>query len=213
MHIITGETSVQYVRGGEDLADFHHHAWSKDDLQKLMHPEREQIMPRGVVLSHLDLRAGAHVADVGAGMGWLTFPLAVGVGSTGKVYAIDPSGEGIAEIHEKAQQERLEHIEAIQARAEQTPLDNNLVDRIVWHTMYHDVQDRQQALKEMVRILKSGGRWVIVDWDKRPMEMGPPEEVRVSPDTVVQEVEAVGMRLKDQWRAGSVTFGLTFEKP
>lgn len=184
-----------------------------EHLKNLMRPERESLMPKEPVLSHLEVRLGSRVADVGAGLGWLTFPLAIQVGPAGRVYAIDPSQDGISAIRGEARAESLGQIEAVLARAERTPLQDGEVDRIVWHTMYHDVQDRDQALLEMTRILKPGGLWVIVDWEKRQMEMGPPLEVRVTADTVIAEVSQTGMLLRERWQAGPVTWGLTFEKP
>lgn len=190
----------------------HHGAWTMDQLRNLERPERDQLMPRAVVLSALGAEPGATVADVGAGLGWLTFPLAVAVGASGRVLAIDPSHDGIDAISTRARQEGLGQIETIQAPAENTGLPDNYVDRIVWHTMYHDVADRSAALDEMRRILKPGGRWVIVDWDKKPMEVGPPLTVRMSPDEVKAEVTQAGFEVVEEWEAGPVTWGLTLER-
>lgn len=191
----------------------HHGAWSGDQLRRLEHPDREHMMPRGPVLEAVNATVGSKVADVGAGMGWLTFPLAVAVGESGRVLAIDPSEDGIRVIRDRAQQEQLPQVEAMVASAEQTGLPESYVDAIVWHTMYHDVGDRARALQEMFRILKAGGRWVIVDWVKEPMESGPPLSVRMSPDEVSEEVRAAGFTVAHQWKAGPVTWGLTVEKP
>lgn len=183
-----------------------------EQLARLNHADRGQLMPQAPVLEAVNAPAGAIVADVGAGLGWLTFPLAVAVGSAGRVLAIDPSEDGVQAIQARASEEELGQIEAIVARAEDTGLPHNYLDRVVWHTMYHDVEDRERALGEMHRILKPGGRWVIVDWDKRPMDVGPPLEVRISREQVLEEVAKAGFRVVDQWTAGPVTWGLTLEK-
>ena len=184
-----------------------------EQLERLNRPDRSQLMPIGPVLEAVDARAGSVVADVGAGLGWLTFPLAVAVGSIGRVYAVDPSRDGIGVIESRAKSEGLGQIRAVVAPAEATGLSADSVDRIVWHTMYHDVGDRQAALQEMARILKPGGLWVIVDWDKRPMDMGPPLSVRMSPDDVWGEVQTEGFIEKRRFSPGPVTWGLTVEKP
>lgn len=191
----------------------HHGPWSLEQLQRLEHPEREALMPRGPVLAELNAKLGEKVADVGAGLGWLTFPIAVAVGESGRVLAIDPSPEGIARMRSRAQADGLSQIETLERGAEDTGLPAEYVDALVWHTMYHDVASRPRALQEMFRILKSGGRWVIVDWDKEEMESGPPLSVRMSPEEVRAEVETAGFRVKRQWKAGPVTWGLTVEKP
>ncbi len=191
----------------------HHGAWTAEQLKRLQHPDREQWMPRGPVMAAINAPFGGRVADVGAGLGWLTFPLAVAVGQSGRVLAIDPSEQGISSIRERADREGLSQIETLVAAAESTGLPDDYLDRIVWHTMYHDVHDRRKAIREMLRILKSGATWIIVDWEKEDTDMGPPQEVRMSPDEVTQEVTQAGFRVVDRWKAGPVTWGITAEKP
>ena len=197
----------------EDSHAHHHGAWNQEQLERLMRPERDHLMPRGTVLAEVNAALGSKVADVGAGMGWLTFPLAVAVGESGRVFAIDPSPEGVRAIRQRAQDERLDQIEAMEASAEHTRLPDGDVDTVVWHTMYHDVGDIRQSLRETERILKSGGRFVVVDWDKRETESGPPLQVRVSPEEAEQQIQEVGgFDVVKRWKAGPVTWGLTFEK-
>ncbi|NMP23212.1 class I SAM-dependent methyltransferase [Sulfobacillus harzensis] len=196
--------------------DHHHHhhgPWTHEQLQHLENPEREKLMPREPVLAALNPQLGEKIADVGAGLGWLTFPLAVAVGESGAVLAIDPSQDGIRAIRDKAQQQQLPQVETLERSAEDTGLPADYVDGILWHTMYHDVGNRPRAIGEMFRILKSGGRWVIVDWVKENTESGPPITVRLSPDEVRSEVETAGFQVTRQWKAGPVTWGLTVEKP
>ncbi len=190
----------------------HHGPWGMEQLKRLEHPDRARVMPPEVVLAHLNAGAGSRVADVGAGLGWLTFPLAVAVGASGRVLAIDPSEDGVAAIRERAKREGLGQIEALVAAAEDTGLADETVDSVVWHTMYHDVADRPAALGEMRRILKPGGRWVIVDWIKEEMESGPPLQVRMSAEEVEAEVTRAGFAVVDTWSGGPVTWGLTVEK-
>lgn len=187
--------------------------WSLDQLARLTHPDRVRLMPQAPVLEQINATAGSTVADIGAGLGWLTFPLAAAVGAGGQVLAIDPSQDGVAAIRERARSEGLNQVDARVASAEDTGLESSSVDRVIWHTMYHDVADRPKSVAEMRRILKPGGRWVIVDWEKRPMDQGPPESVRFHPQEVVAEVEAGGFRVIAQWSAGPVTWGLTLERP
>lgn len=190
----------------------HHGPWDRERLRNLERPEREQLMPRAVIIEEMDVSPGMVVADVGAGLGWLTFPLAVAVGASGRVLAVDPSHDGIAAIRERAQEEKLSQVETFIAPAENTGLPESFIDRILWHTMYHDVGDRHQAIKEMYRILKPGGRWIVVDWVKESTDFGPPESVRMSPDEVWNEVRQVGFHKVREWKAGPVTWGVTLEK-
>lgn len=194
-------------------ADHNHGAWNMDQLSRLARPERHEMMPISTVLSHVRAESGSTVVDVGAGLGWLTFPLASLVGPSGRVVAIDPSTDGIQAITLKADQEHYKQVEARVARAEDTGLADECADCLVWHTMYHDVENRGLALSEMYRIAKSGAYWVIVDWDKRPMDVGPPLSVRMTAEEVEMEVHQVGFRTVERWQGGPVTWGLTMSKP
>ncbi len=197
----------------EEAKGHHLGAWNMEQLARLERPDRELLMPRDVVMGFVGVPFGGKVADVGAGLGWLTLPLALAVGSPGEVFAIDPSREAVEFIAERARQAGLAQVRPCQAPAEATGLADNFLDRIVWHIMYHDVADRDRALGEMHRILKPGGRWIIVDWDKREMKEGPPLSVRMSPLDVENEVERAGFKVLRHWSAGPVTWGITAEKP
>jgi len=191
----------------------HHHEWTEEHLRHLEHPDREQWMPRAPVLEAVDARPGDKVADVGAGLGWLTFPLAMAVGASGRVLAIDPSPDAVRALRERSQADHLAQVEVIQARAESTHLPADYVDRVVWHTMYHDVEGRQSAIDEMFRIMKSGARWVVVDWVKDESVNGPPIAIRMHPEEVAGEITAHGFIQVGSFTPGPVTWGLIFEKP
>ena len=62
----------------------------------LERPEREQEERSSLMLKALALKPGEVVADIGAGSGYFTFPLARKVGPTGKVYAVDIQPEMLA---------------------------------------------------------------------------------------------------------------------
>src|SRR6202047_1642939 len=55
----------------------------------LERPEREKEERSSLLIKSLRLKAGEVVADVGAGSGYFTFPIAEQVGPTGKVFAVD----------------------------------------------------------------------------------------------------------------------------
>src|SRR5437868_12170649 len=55
----------------------------------LERPEREKEERSSLLLKALRFKPGEVVADIGAGSGYFTFPIAQEVGPTGKVYAVD----------------------------------------------------------------------------------------------------------------------------
>lgn len=185
----------------------------REHLLRLDNPDREQIMPKAPVLEAVNATLGMRVADIGAGLGYFALPLAVAVGRAGVVLAVDPSPAAREELTHRAQNAGLSQVEVISGSAEETGLDSNSVDRALWHTMYHEVQHRPKAINEMLRILREGGRWVVVDWKKELTDFGPPAEHRFTADEVVDEVRPYGFREVQRFAPGPVTWGLVFEKP
>lgn len=197
----------------------HHHehghhgqGWNRQQLANLERPDREEIMPKTPVLIAMNAQLGERVADVGAGLGYFSFPLAVAVGASGTVLAIDPSEDACQELRMRARQAQVDQITVIQAGAERTGVEATTIDRILWHTMYHDVHDLVQSVTEMHRILKPGGLWVVVDWIKQETGMGPPLSVRVNPSEAQAQAELLGFKLVKQFSPGPVTWGLVFER-
>src|SRR3990170_4590508 len=64
----------------------------------------------GRLIDVLQLHAGAVVADVGAGSGLLTVPVARAVGPTGRVYATDVNAQRLEELKKAASDATLQNI-------------------------------------------------------------------------------------------------------
>ncbi|NMP23517.1 methyltransferase domain-containing protein [Sulfobacillus sp. DSM 109850] len=169
-------------------------------------------MPKAPVIEALAPRPGQTIADVGAGLGWLSWPLAEAVGPSGHVWAIDPSAEAVQALSEKALTHGVSQLQAVRAFAEAIPLPGDDVDGVVWHTVALHMGDRVRAMAETMRILKPGGFWVAVDWKIVPTPFGPPLHRRVSAEVLEKEALTTGFRLVRRFEPGPVTWGLIFQK-
>ena len=87
---------------------------------------REREERTDLLLSNLPIEPGDSVADIGAGTGYFSLPMAALTGDTGKVFAVDIQPEMLAIIKEKTTQANVENIELVQATAD----DPNLTRRI-----------------------------------------------------------------------------------
>ena len=186
--------------------------WSREQLERITNLDREKFMPRTPVLAALEPGQGQAIADVGAGLGWLSFPIAEHVGSRGKVFALEPSAEAVAELTRRAAQQKLAQLVAIETFAEHLPLADQSVDGVIWHTVALMMGDRRQALSESFRIVRPGGRLVVVDWKIIETPSGPPLERRVPEDLLAEEARAQGFTLKGRFDPGPVTWGLVFQR-
>lgn len=156
-------------------------------------PEREIWLPPGEVIAALQMTPGDAVADIGAGTGYFTLPLAKDLGAGGKVYAVD-SQEKMLEILRAKLNSPLERIvDLVHAEADVTFLPSAICDLVFLANVWHEFADRQTVLREAKRILKNRGRIAVLDWrpDVEP-EHGPPLSHRLSADSASLELLSAG---------------------
>ena len=67
-------------------------------------------------------------------------------------------------------------------------------------------------IREGVRMLKSGGRMVVIEWKKGLAGLGPPDNLRTSEDEMKQLAQAQGVRFDSNLEAGQFYYGLVFIK-
>ena len=117
-------------------------------------------------VERLELRAGEHVLDLGAGLGPATIAAAQQVGPTGRVTAIEPSPTmRIAIRIRRALSRNRKRIVVRNGLAEDLPVPDQSVDAVVALNVVHLLQDQQAAANELVRVLKSHGRILFVEED------------------------------------------------
>lgn len=116
---------------------------------------------RDVALSAASVYAGAVAADIGAGTGYITEGL---VEKRVRVIAVDWSEAMLRQMREKFS--TCDMIDYRLGQAELLPLDDQQVDFVFANMYLHHVPAPLEAIKEMVRVLKPGGKLVITDLDK-----------------------------------------------
>jgi SAM-dependent methyltransferase len=113
-----------------------------------------------VVAAEAGVREGDRVLDVACGTGALTLAAARIAGASGSVVGLDPNPDMLAVARRKPAQ-----TEWLEGKAEDLPLPDNSFDAVVsqFGLMFFD--DKPQALREMVRVLKPGGRLAVAVCD------------------------------------------------
>ena len=119
------------------------------------------VKQRQQTLERLVLEPGEKVFDIGCGVGFLAHELALKVGKSGKVVGIDQNPEMIR--HSQQRCEGLPQIEFNEGDASQLPAEDQSFDAVSCTQVLLYVKDVSKVLTEMRRILKPGGRLVIVE--------------------------------------------------
>ena len=125
----------------------------------------EIVRQRQRTLEVLSLKSGERVLDVGCGVGFLTHGMALKVGEAGQIIGIDKNPEMIS--HAQKRCESLRQTGFHVGDAAQLPAENETVDAVSCTQVLLYVNDVSKVLSEMMRVLKPGGRIVIVETDWR----------------------------------------------
>lgn len=118
---------------------------------------------RARVLDLLKPAAGELVIDIGCGPGLLTRDLGFAVGPRGGVRAVDVSAPMVALAQRRCM--RMDWVTVERADATALPFADGTADAAVITQVYEYVPDVAAALAELARVLRPGGRALIMDTD------------------------------------------------
>ena len=161
-------------------------------IATLDNPERIAGMKVAELIEKLGVQREMVVADVGAGSGVLTGPLALATGPRGVVYASDIDKALLAHIEKRAQDSRLPNIRTVLGSFTD-PLLPQAVDLALMNDVLHHVQDRAAYLKNLARHLKKGGRLAIVEFKPEGSPHQGQPELIVSEAQVNDWADAAGL--------------------
>ncbi len=165
-------------------------------------------------IAELGINDGMKVVDLGAGSGFYALEAAKKAGSRGMVYAVDVQQDLLNKIKNSAGTMGLHNIEIVWGNIEKiggTKLREAFADRIILSNTLFQIapEDRDNLALEAKRLLKSGGKLLVVDWDA-----GSP----LSPKTLVTRIategifQKAGFTVDKSFDAGDHHYGIIFKK-
>ncbi len=118
-----------------------------------------------------NIQPGQRVLDVAGGTGDITVLIRKRVGSSGSVVLSDIN-ESMLEVGRKRLEDRglVGNIEYSVANAEELPFDDGEFDAVTIAFGLRNVTDKDKALREMHRVLKPGGRAMILEFSSVEFE-------------------------------------------
>jgi len=185
----------------------HRFELSEDFIERLEGGKRREAIPPEAVVRRMHLSREDTVADLGAGVGYFTFPIA---GHVHDVVAVDIEPKMIEILNRRSDEKQVTNLRAIRAEVTSTPIESGSVDHVLAAFVYHEVPSRVALLHEACRILKEDGRLTIVDFQKTETGFGPPVEERIAPGAVKREAAKI-FSLVDSFET-DIYYQLMFKK-
>lgn len=181
----------------------HERRFHPSQAHKLDDPARREWLPPEEVLASLGLRPGMTAADIGAGTGYFTLPMARAVETSGRILAVDVAPEMLALLRTKLAGAGVDNVDCREGEASATGLPAASCDLVLMANVWHEFDDHKAVLDEARRIIRAGGRLAILDWrpDVSP-EFGPPLAQRISAEAARQTLEQAGFRADSPALAG-----------
>ena len=138
-----------------------------DWITRLERPDRIAGLKIDYIIEKLALRPGQVVADLGAGPGVISLPMAKAVGPNGKVYAVDIDQAFIDHINMRAKEQRVPNLTAVLGQFSDPGLPARDVDVALFHDVLHHIKDRAAYLKNTAKYVKPSGKIAIVELDPK----------------------------------------------
>jgi ubiquinone/menaquinone biosynthesis C-methylase UbiE len=158
-----------------------------DRAEEMIRPRLEESYDPQSLIALVPIHTDQDVADIGAGPGWLSLPLAKYLYG-GHLYAIDIQEGMLEKLSERARRVHVSNIKTVISKESAIPLEDGIVNGAVMSDTLNEASRPKALFKEAVRLLRKGGWLAVVEW--MPVEgevhFGPPVKQRVPQEQVLE---------------------------
>lgn len=149
--------------------------------------EIEKFLDPNAIIGALNVEKGSMVADFGCGPGYFSIPFARAVGEDGKVYSLDILPQVLETIEGKAKNAGISNITTKRVNLEKdggSKLEENSMDWVILKDILFQNQNKNVIIGEVYRILKKGGKVIVIEWNQKESMIGPAQEIRIPQSTL-----------------------------
>ena len=168
------------------------------------------------ILRKITIEEGQKVAELGCGnFGFFVWPLAKLVGRRGQVYAVDILKGTLEEIKRHALKENYPQVKTVWSNLElfkATAIETSSLDCALLVNVLYQSDKRIEILREAIRLLKRGGKLLIVEWENTDSPLGPILEKRVKLDSIKNVAPKIGLDIENEFVAGPYHYGIVLTK-
>jgi ubiquinone/menaquinone biosynthesis C-methylase UbiE len=179
-------------------------------------PGGNELLNPKELLERAGVGYGQRVADFGCGaMAYFTMQASHQVGDRGQVYAVDIQREVLSNVEGRLRQTGITNVKTIWSDVEKVgaaEISPNTLDCVLLVNTLFQLNNHAPAFMEAARLLKSGGKLLVVDWKSIGAPFGPTQDRRVSPGKVKELAQQAGFKFLEEFEAGPYHFGQIYMK-
>jgi ubiquinone/menaquinone biosynthesis C-methylase UbiE len=178
--------------------------------------EAKFIDPQAII-DQLDFFEGSRVADFGCGTGYFSFPISRKVGKSGLVYALDVLPQKIEVVESLIKTQEITNIIPKHVNVEKiggSKIEADTMDWVVIKDMLFQNTNKEIILEEAKRVLKPGGRVLLVEWKTGDTQIGPEQSLRLLKEDAMILARTAGFKIPENEPvdAGNFHYGLILSK-
>lgn len=174
---------------GHAFKDPHVYAkrWSSEKRMEWQKPE--------LLMQIMGIEPGMTVADIGTGTGFLLPYIDQKLAGHGRIAAVDIEEAMLTYVAHQVEPDISVPTDLCLSTPDSSPLAPHAIDRIITINTWHHVPHRVAYAKMLKDALRPSGKFFIVDYHK-DSPSGPPADMRLTPETVIEELEQAGFHAK-----------------
>lgn len=156
-------------------------------LHKLNNPQRLKDIPVEHILEQAELEQKEVFVEIGAGTAFFSIAFLEQAAPT-TLYACDISAPMLDWVRENVVP-RYPAIYPVRNEEVTIPLGDAIADLVFMIHLHHELDNPQRILEEAYRLLRKGGKVLVIDWKKEEMTEGPPVHIRCQPQEVERQMK------------------------
>lgn len=167
------------------------------------------------VVKKLPIDAGSAVADFGCGSGFFSFEFSRKVGQNGVVYALDVLPSALEAVGSHAKTLGLGNIVTKRVNLENehgSGLGNSSIDWAVLKDILFQNKKKEIILREVARVLKPGGKALIMEWNPDESMVGPEKSIRIDKKDLQTLITEAGLSVDEEVSVGGFHYAYIVKK-
>src|SRR3989344_678906 len=185
-------------------------------MHKLAFDHSSKFLDPQKILFAVGIANGQTLADLGAGSGFYSLTAGKLVGEQGLVYSVDILDSALGRIASEARVQGIKNIKTMLCDLEQArscqQIPTGSVDVVLMANSSHQITNLNNLFAEAYRLLKTGGKLLVIEWNEEPSVLGPASKQRISSQEVRKTAAKATLKEVGTIPADTYHYGLVFIK-